>query len=546
MMDLSTLSDADFQALQSGNLKAMSDAGFSQLLVAQQAAMSPAAKTEQGTRIAHKRAMDDVMAGMSTGEKYAAGVGKAVTDVGRAIMQAMPGSKMDRAAVDQIKRMDAPLMATTPGKLGYVTGSVATAAPMAMAPGANTLMGAGLYGAMTGALTPVGTEDSVLGNSLMGMAGGMAGVGMANGLAGAIAPIVPKDAKALIDAGITLTPGQRMGGAWKRAEDAMTSIPVTGDAIRTAQRRTFEEFNAAVANRALAPIKAKLPAGVAGRDAIAYTERALGDAYESVLRQIGTVRADPAFAGEVANLRAMVRNSPMPPEVQAQFDKVIASQITGKLQGQSSMTAQTFKDAESELGRLSALYGADASADKQLLGDALQEAQAALRRLLERSAGPTLANDAKAANAGWAEFKRMQKASTFLGAKDGVFTPENYMNAVKALDKSKDKGAFARGGALGQDLGADALRVMGGTVPDSGTPFRTLMADPLKGIPSALLGSPVQAAYSRPVLNALQILQSGQRPALATKAAAELRLAAPALGALGFTGVNVYQRANSQ
>ena len=210
------------------------------------------------------------------------------------------------------------------------------------------------------------------------------------------------------------------------------------------------------------------------------------------------------------------------------------------------MTAQTFKEAESELGRLAARYGADASTDKQLLGDALQEAQAALRRLLERSAGPDLAADAKAANAGWAEFKRMQKAATFLGAKDGVFSPENYMNAVKALDKSKDKGAFARGGALGQDLGSDALRVMGGTVPDSGTPFRTLMADPLKGIQSALLGAPVQAAYSRPVLNALQMLQSGQRPALATKAAAELRLAAPALGALGFTGANVYQRSNAQ
>jgi len=545
-MDLSSLSDADFSALQSGNLKGMSDAGFASLLTAQQAALSPGQRAEQGTRIAQKRAMDEMIGGMSTGEKYAAGAGKAVTDVGRAIAQAMPGSKMDRAAVDEIKRMDAPLMATTPGKLGYMTGAAGLSAPLALLPAANTMLGAGMYGGFMGALTPVGTGDSVTTNALMGAAGGFAGAGVANGLAGLVAPVVPKDARSLIDAGVTLTPGQRMGGAWKRAEDAMTSIPVTGDAIRSAQRGTFEQFNAAVANKALAPIKAKLPAGVSGRDAIAYTERALGNAYESVLRQVGTVRADAPFAGEVANLRAMVRNSPMPAEVQAQFDKVIASQITGKLQGQSAMTAQTFKEAESELGRLAARYGADASTDKQLLGDALQEAQAALRRLLERSAGPDLAADAKAANAGWAEFKRMQKAATFLGAKDGVFSPENYMNAVKALDKSKDKGAFARGGALGQDLGSDALRVMGGTVPDSGTPFRTLMADPLKGIPSALLGAPVQAAYSRPVLNALQMLQSGQRPALATKAAAELRLAAPALGALGFTGANVYQRSNAQ
>lgn len=545
-MDLTSLSDADFAALQAGNLKGMSDAGFSQLLVAQQAALSPQQKQTQTAGIAKERAMNDVMAGMSTGEKYAAGVGKAVTDVGRSIMQAMPGSKMDRAAVDEIKRTDAPLMATTPGKLGFMTGTAATALPLAMAPGANTLTGAGLYGALSGAMSPVGTNDSVTQNALIGMGGGLLGVGAANGLAGLAAPKVPVDARNLINSGVTLTPGQRMGGAWKRAEDAMTSMPVTGDAIRSAQRRTFEEFNASVANRALAPINAKLPPGVVGRDAIAYTEQAIGNAYDSVLRQIGTVRADPAFAGELTSLRAMVRNSPMPAEVQAQFDKVIAAQIGGKFQGQSAMTAQTFKDAESELGRLAVKYSGDASVDKQLLGDALQEAQAALRRLLERSAGPQYAGDVKAANAGWAEFKRMQKASTFLGAKDGVFSPENYMNAIKALDKSKDKGAFARGGALGQDLGSDALRVMGSTVPDSGTPFRTLVNDPLKGLLSTAVGLPIQAAYSRPVMNALQVLQSGRRPALATRAAAELEMAAPTLGALGITGANVYQRGGTR
>jgi hypothetical protein len=545
-MDLSTLSDADFQALQSGNLKGMSDAGFSQLLVAQQAALNPQQRQQQDTESAQRKAMQSVIDGMSGPDRVAAAAGKAVTDVGRAMLQAMPGSKMDRAKVDEIRRTDAPLMATPGGKLGYGLGSVATALPLAFAPGANTLTGAAIYGGMSGALSPVGTDDSVMRNALMGSAGGMAGVGAANMLAGTLAPKVPAAARTLIDSGVTLTPGQRMGGVFKRAEDALTSMPVTGDAIRTAQRRSFEDFNASVANRALAPINAKLPAGVVGRDAIAYTERAIGDAYDSVLRQIGVVRADSSFASEIASLRAMVRNSPMPAEVQGQFDKVIASQISGKLQGQGAMTAQTFKEAESELGRLATKYSADASVDKQLLGDALQEAQAALRRMLERSAGPQYANDVKAANAGWAEFKRMQRAATMLGAKDGVFSPENYMNAVKALDKSKDKGAFARGSALGQDLGADAVRVMGGTVPDSGTPFRTLVNEPLKGIVSATLGAPIQAAYSRQVMNALQMLQSGKRPALATRAAAELEMAAPTLGALGITGANVYQRSGSR
>lgn len=545
-MDLSALSDADFAALQGGKLSGMSDAGFAHLLTAQQAAMLPQDKADQSASIAKKKAMQDILDGMSGTEKFLAGTGKAMTDVGRAVVQAVPGSSIDRKAVDAIKAQDAPLMSTLPAKFGYGLGAAATAAPAMLATGANTALGAAAYGGLMGALTPVGTDDSVTQNALIGAAGSLAGYGGANAISRLAAPKVPAGPQSMIDAGVTLTPGQRLGGGWKRAEDAMTSMPVVGDAIKSAQRRSVEDFNAAVANSALKPIGAKLPAGVVGRDAIQYTEQAIGQAYDGALARIGTVRADGAFASEMQSLRQMVRNSPMPAEVQAQFDKVIQSQITGKLQGQNAMTAQTFKEAESELGRLATKYSADASVDKQLMGDALQEAQAAMRRMLERSAGPNNAGDIKAANAGWAEFKRMQRAATMLGAKDGVFSPENYLNAVKALDRSKDKASFARGGALGQDFASDAVRTMGATVPDSGTPFRTLMANPLNGLVSTAIGSPIIGAYSRPAQNLMQVIMSGKRPALATRAAAELEMAAPTLGAIGSTGANVYQRTKTQ
>lgn len=540
-MDLSQLSDEDFINLQAGRLKEMSDAGFAQLLKTQQAAKPLAQKvTEAQARDAEQFSPVKDMSGP---QRVAAGAGKLVSDMGLAMQQAMPGSSVNRASVDEVKRRDAPLMSTPGGKLGYGLGAAGVGVPMMLAPGANTIAGASLYGGAMGGLSPVGEGDSVMQNMGIGAAGGGLTALAGKAATRTLQPQLPSGAQNLIDSGVTLTPGMRLGGGFKRMEDAMTSIPGTGDAIRNSQRRSFSGFNAAVANRALAPINAKLPAGLEGRAAVEYTERALGNAYEGALRGIKSVKADTQFLNELSSLRQMVQSGPMPDAVKQQFDAVLIAQIQGKLQGQTAMTSQTFKQVESEVGRLASRYGADASVDKQLLGDALQETQAAMRRWLERAAGPQYASDIKAANAGWAEFKRMQRASGFLGAEDGVFSPANYMNAVKALDRSKDKGAFARGSALGQDLGADAVRVMGPKVPDSGTAMRTIMQNPLQNALMAVVTSPVAGAYASPgVQKALQILMTGKRPALATKAAAELESAMPMLNALGITGANVWQQ----
>jgi hypothetical protein len=540
-MNLSSLSDQDFIALQSGKLREMSEAGFAQLLKTQQAAKPlPLKIAEAQARDAEKlNPVND----MSGPQRVAAGAGKMLSDVGLAVRQAVPGGGVDRAAVDEVKRRDAPLMRTPGGRLGYGISAVGTAVPAMLAPGAGTVLGATAYGGMLGALSPVGTGDSVAQNTLMGLAGGGAAAVGGNMLSRTLQPRLPAGAQNLIDDGVTLTPGMRLGGGFKRFEDAARSIPGVGDAIGSAQRRSFAGFNAAVANRALAPIKAKLPAGLEGREAVEFTERALGNAYEGALRGIKSVKADSEFLNELSSLRKMVQGSPMPDGVKQQFDSVLISQIQGKLQGQSSMTSQTFKQVEGELGRLAARYGGAANPDQQMLGDALQETQAALRRLLERSAGPDYAADIKAANAGWAEFKRMQRASSFLGAEDGIFSPANYMNAVKSMDRSKDKGGFARGSALGQDLAADAVRVMGPKVPDSGTATRTIVQNPIQNLLLAGATSPAAAMYASPqVQRALQILMTGKRPALATKAAAELEAAMPALNALGITGANVYQQ----
>lgn len=547
-MDLSQLSDADFQALQTNRLDQMSDAGFGALVKAQQSAKSMPEKVAQAQQASAERY--NPTNDMTAGDLIKTGAGKSVDDLLTGVSQLgkqIAGRDLTagRAQVDEKNRLDAPLMATPAGKIGNFGGNAGIAMLTAPIPGVNSVSGGALVGAGLGALQPVGSNDNRMNNAIAGAVGGAGANALARGVSRVLSPQPMQGVNSLMGNDIGLTVGQRMGGGWKRAEDALASVPVLGDQIKNAQRRSFTDFNGAVSNMALNPIGEKLPQGLSGRDAVSYVEKAIGKKYDNALQNIQRVSGDSQFGSEIMNLQTMVHNSPLPQEVQGQFDSIIKNQIAGKFQGRNTMTAQTYKDAESELGRLAAKYQADPSADKQLLGDAVEEAQASLRRLLER-ADPAHADEVKAANAAWMNFKRMQRASTSLGAEDGVFTPEQFLNSVKAMDRSKDKAQFARGNAPGQQLAEDAKRVMGSKVPDSGTPFRTLVSNPIQGGVSVLTTSPLMAPFVGPYSKTGQAmynaLLSDKRPAVSRIAGDQLNALSGYLGAAGAGGALTYGR----
>ncbi|ABR91677.1 Hypothetical protein mma_2193 [Janthinobacterium sp. Marseille] len=101
-----------------------------------------------------------------------AGAGKALTDLGRGAGQLV--GAVSRKDVEESRKLDAPLMATTAGKVGNVVGNVAALAPSAFIPGANSVAGAGTIGALTGLLQPSVSTGETLTN--VG-AGGVAGAG---------------------------------------------------------------------------------------------------------------------------------------------------------------------------------------------------------------------------------------------------------------------------------------------------------------------------------------------------------------------------------
>jgi len=151
-----------------------------------------------------------------------------------------------------------------------------------------------------------------------------------------------------------------------------------------------------------------------------------------------------------------------------------------------------------------------------------------LRQLVTRT-NPKFSKELKAIDTGYANFKRVEKAAGLVGAVEGVFSPAQLQSAVRASDKSKDKGRFATGSALMQDLSETGKTVLGNKLPDSGTPYRGMLPLFLGGgagaagyptIAAGLLTGPI--LYSEPGQRLAATLLT-QRPAGSNALANQLR-----------------------
>lgn len=335
--------------------------------------------------------------------------------------------------------------------------------------------GAGLGSAYGGAGGYFGTDGDA-DQRLVG-AGIGAGIGGFTGgalpLMGAImAPKVNPDVALLRSKGINMTPGQIMGGATGKVEEKLSSIPIAGDMMASGRRRSFEDLNRAVIDDVLAPI-GKKGTGEIGRKAVAEVERTIGNEYDRVLSNVTFVQ-DQQLTNEVAQLQNLAAT--LPDREAQQFARIIAD-IDKRLQGGTTMSGKDFKIVDAELGKLKSQYGQTQDAYVNQLGEVVGDLQQAFRDSLPRT-NPMQAGPLNNANAAWAKFKRLQRAVSYVGTKDtepGVFNPDQFQSAVKALDSSKDKGAFARGSANMQQLSDAAKNVLGNRVPDSGTPTRLAM-----------------------------------------------------------------------
>lgn len=378
--------------------------------------------------------------------------------------------------------------------LGSALGVGAKVAPVAQAlttggTGAGLGLGARVAGgAGTGAVTgAILDSDNIPESMTLGAAlGGAFPVAM-RGVQRVINPNAANNEalQLLRKEGVRPTLGQSLGGLANRAEEKLTSVPVLGDAIRSSRNKAVEQFNKAALNRALKPIGESVDK--IGREGIDEVASKLGQAYDDLVPKLQFM-ADDVFDVDLQRLVSMADG--LEPKEAARFTKLVQEKVVGKLSKAGGMTGETFKQVEADLGKLAKTFTGSPMASDKLLGNAVMELQDTLRRTLERS-NPQQAKQLKAINEGYANYVRLRQAAGVVGAEDGIFTPGQLTNAVKASDKSAGKGNFARGKAKLQDLSDAGKIVLGNKVPDSGTAERLLPSAALLGSGAINMGIPL-------------------------------------------------------
>jgi hypothetical protein len=243
-----------------------------------------------------------------------------------------------------------------------------------------------------------------------------------------------------------------------------------------------------------------------GRDAIKEGAEAFDDAYQAAYGKMGLVKLDQTAEGALDKIASRNAAPLLKPSdaasLQDDIARVKAEFATGELHGRA------VKDVINSLDK----PAQDAfNAGNARLGEAYRSAQDALKQAAAKqfpAAGKELAKvDSK-----YAEFLRVQAAAASPGAAEGVFTPAQLRAAIRTLDKSKDKRAFARGTAMPGMLAEaeKANAVLGPTIPPVGPGtaekiFPMLVAHDWKAAIPGALGF---GMYQRPV----QQFMTGQYP----------------------------------
>lgn len=371
---------------------------------------------------AEDRAMADPTRGNSFLQNATIGLGKMMTDTGRGVAQLFGAGNQE--AIDEAKKLDAPLMNTVGGNVGHIAGNVGMAllpggalsaagrfagAPALSATGRYLLqspvtlggaaVGAGM-GAVQGGIQPVASDESRSGNMLIGGIGGSAvplmGMG-AGALKGAVEPLYEGGREAIIGRALNAAAGANAPVA--RANLAAGGQLVPGS-LPTA------------AEVAGSPGIAAMQRAASAVDPEAYGQRAIqnNQARVAALDQMAGTEADRSMQRGV---RSMMTEIPYQDALSSPIDKGVSQAM--KPQIESLMRRPAMQSAVNKAKEIFAEE--DIALIKSGSPRGLQLAKQALDDLIEKAGSP-------ASSIGKNQLKALQQTRSDLVSTMETLTPK--------------------------------------------------------------------------------------------------------------------------
>lgn len=385
----------------------------------------------------------DPTEGMSGGQKFLAGVGKGMVDLGRGV-----GQMFGMVSEDDVKRsrqLDAPLMKTGAGLAGNIVGAAVPAMATMLIPGVNTYTGAAAVGAGMGALNPIADGETRLGNAVLGGVGGVAGQFGANMVGRAIAPVKnaltgeqQRLAAEAVKRGIPLDAADVTGSKpLKAIRSVMGNLPLTAG-----RQAEMEGAKQAAFNRAVLRTAGE-NADNAAPEVVKDMMDRLGGNFQNIYGR-NSVKVDNNLLTALADVDAKYGRV-LPSQQKEVFNRVIDDILANP-----SMQGQTYQFTRTQMGKLSKSGDPAVAQAAAGIKEALDDAAA-------RSLNPADATLLKQTQRQYANAKAIENAMSTVPGVSGDIPAANLRTALKTQSKK----AYTQGQGDLNDLsriGATFLR----------------------------------------------------------------------------------------
>jgi len=414
--------------------------------------------------------------------------------------------------------------ADTAAKLGDFAGDVAmTAAPVAKgmqalratgralqavrgagavgAVAANPLVAAGGAGAAVGAATaPQDRARGAIGGAVGGALGEGVGRVLTRTLGGPAARTVTPEARQMMDEGVRVPFWKAVDSPFiRKYGESARAMPFVGTLMKGQEAAAMRDYNKTLVRQANPPVPVLNEAGDivrweakpvtrVGQEGMRELNENFGKAYDALYRG-RTIPVDDTFAREMdliaqqtdaylpgisAEVQGVMRRANDTLRAGTESTKAVSPildasgkpMVTEQL-GHAGVSSQNVKRALDEVNE--SITSAWRKGDEEK-ARALELVRDAISDLRLRGLPPQVQSMLKPVNEAYANYKLLQRASGSMGAvrNEGIVTPLQMTNAVKANDRTLGKSATTQGIARGQQEAQRAQRVLGSELPEVG------------------------------------------------------------------------------